>query len=162
MRMPLSHVEVKGDFIRYVLAPPSEGIISRYTEHGAGSRSSEGVLAAVGEVAIEAERGTMVGTLDCQVKIVSNGDPELHELLYYYSAPVDAVVPLAATYTLKEGRTFTENLFESTFTYNMSGSIDFANPISVPLPIVLRIIGPGRVSENESNQYCLASTIKFL
>jgi len=150
----LDYAQTDGDNIRYVLAliPVSEGIILGHTDYDQGNHCAQGTLGLVGELQIQAKRGSPVGVMSGLARISSN-DPISGCRFNHYSAPVGAVVSFEVTYTLRDGKTFTEGLFDGGFTYSYSGWVNFANPISVPKPISLRIIGPGKAPEGTSIQY---------
>ena len=150
----LDYAHTDGDNIRYVLVliPSSQGIILGHTDYDQGNHCAQGTLGLVGELQIQAKRGSPIGVMSGLARILSN-DLISGCRFNYYSAPVGAVVSFEVTYTLGDGKTFSEGLFNGGFTYSYSGLVDFANPISVPKPISLRIIGPSKVPEDTSVQY---------
>ncbi len=153
----LDYVEVVGDTVRFVLRNPTTW---RRTDYDGGNHSAQGELVPLPPLKIEATIGSTAGKLTGQAEIISNdetwyGEPRFN----YFSAPVGAVVPIEVTYALRAGKTFTADLFNSSFQYDCSGEVDFANPISIPLPVKLEILGSSRVLENSTVSY--TATVEY-
>lgn len=155
----LDHVELDGDMIRYVIQPPADGQLYQQTDFDSGDHSSQGVLGVAGPLVIEALRGSTEATMSGGVEIVSNeistyGEPRFN----FFSAVVGAVVPFSVTYQLVGGATWQPDTFDASFSYSYSGSVDFANPISVPLVVALEIRGSGQAPPDTELQYYATAT----
>lgn len=150
------HVEINGTTLRFYLKNPSD---FRRTDYNSGDHSAKGTLRPLTPLVIEATAGATTGKLTGAIELISNNLSNYSEPRFnFFSAPVGAVLPFEITYTLRSGATFNQNLFDNSFSYNGSGSVDFANPISVPLPISLEIKGSQKVLENSEIQYTTVAT----
>ncbi len=146
----IDKVEESGNILRFYLKNPTDW--SR-TDYNSGDHSAQGTLRPLAPLVIEATAGSTTGVLRGSVLLVSNtitsyGEPRFN----YFSAPVGAVLPLTIQYTLAN-TTFRANLFNSSFNYTCSGWVDFANPVSIPLPVSMVIQGSPNVFENSTVHY---------
>lgn len=122
----LQSIEIKGDVIKYTFMPPDDGILFRQTDYDAGGHSAQGELgAAESLIILEAAANATTGMMTGYVKIVSNeetyyGEPRFN----YFSAGVGELVKYRITCTLS-GAVWTENTFESSFSYSLNGVVDF-------------------------------------
>ena len=124
----LQSIEKSGSIIRYRFVPPSTGILYSYTDYNGGDHSSQGELEVAGPLVLEAEIGSSTAKMSGSMKITSNeetwyGEPKFN----HFSSYVGALVKYSISYTL-QGATWTENLFDNSFTYSLSGYIDFTPP----------------------------------
>lgn len=130
----LESVAVNGTTIQYKFQLPADGIAMNYTDYDSGDHSSQGVLATVGDLVIEAQEGASIATMKGWLEVRSNtetwyGVPKFN----YYSAPVGAKVYFQNTYRLDSG-TFSSTLFNGSFSYHASGMVDFTSTMPVPEP----------------------------
>lgn len=149
----LSRVEVSGSTIRYVLSPPTVGLIYQQTDYDAGDHSAQGSLGPSGGLVIEAQLGSASATLRGNAVVVSNdatwyGVPRFN----YYTAILGAVVPFEVVFTLS-GDTWTPTTFDRAFTYSSAGWVDFAHPVSTPRAVELAILGPARIPDEASTPF---------
>ena len=124
----LQSVEILGSIIKYTFIPPSDGIIHSHADYNAGDHSSQGELGVAGPLVLEAELGSTTGMMSGYVEIISNeetyyGEPKFN----YFSAAAGAFVRFSVTFTLYEA-VWTENLFDESFTYGLTGYVDFTPP----------------------------------
>jgi hypothetical protein len=127
-RGTLKSVEISGSTIQYIFNPPSDGILYRQTDYNAGEHSSQGELGVKGPLVLKAEIGSNTATMSGNVVVISNdmtwyGEPKFN----YFSASVGTLARYSITYTLHNSG-WTENLFDTTFTYSLSGYVYFTPP----------------------------------
>ena len=125
----LQTVEISGNTVKYIFIPPDGGILYSHTDYDAGEHSSQGVFGTAGPLVIEAQLGGTSATISGYVQIISNeetsyGVPRFN----YFSVGVGTLVKYSITYTLQGGSTWTANLFDSSFSYTLSGVIDLSPP----------------------------------
>lgn len=149
----LDRVEVSEDTVRYILQPPADGILYQQTDYDSGNHSAQGTLGVAGSLEIEAVLGSTTAVMRGQAEIISNfstwyGEPKFN----YYSSIVGAIVPFEVTYTITTG-SWTADTFDSTFSYQYSGMVDFANPVSLPQLVGLEINGSAKVPDESSTPY---------
>lgn len=149
----LDRVEVQGSTVRYVLQPAETGLIYQQTDYDAGDHSAQGTLGAAGDLILEAEIGTNVAVLRGAARIVAN-DATWYSVprFNYYSAMVGSTVPFEVVVTLT-GASWTPTTFDSSFSYQADGWVDFANPLTTPTPVEVSIYGPARVADESTMQY---------
>ncbi len=137
--MTLDQVVVTADSVHYIMRAPSDSIaFYRLDEY------TEGALAVAGPLVLSAALGSNVAVMSGVVRILENvpisrGVPGFR----YFSSRIANVVPFAATYSCTSPWTATS--FDSTFTYELAGRVDFAHPIP---PVDLQgvvIRGPRRI-----------------
>jgi len=151
------HVETSGDTLRYVLAPPADGVLYRQTDFDSGDHSAQGEIAVDGPLVIVALAGATDGLLLGRGRITSNdatwyGEPKFN----YYKAPVGSIVPFRMRYHLTAG-VFGPGLFASNFGYTGTGAVDFAHAVHPPL-VSLEIKGPARIPDQGSTTYHAIAT----
>lgn len=151
------HVEVSGSELRFILSEPADGILMEYTDFDGGYHSSAGRLGVVGPLVIEAVMGQQTAVLRGQAEILANPPTHYGDLFNLYSAPVGAVVPFEVTYRLVSGG-WSMSTFSATFSYSLTGTIDFANPVSVPLIASLEIKGSSQVPSSSSVPFAAVVT----
>jgi len=127
-RGSLKSVEISGSTIQYIFNPPSDGILYRQTDYNAGDHSSQGELGVKGPLVLIAEIGSNTARMSGNVVIVSNdmtyyGEPKFN----YFSASVGAPARYSITYTLHNSG-WTENIFNTTFSYSLTGYVYFTPP----------------------------------
>ena len=59
----------------------------------------------------------------------------------YFSAPPGSILPLELTYSLQDGAIWSLFTFDNSFDYEITGDVDFANPVPIPAGIWLFISG---------------------
>jgi hypothetical protein len=156
---PLDHVEVSGTALRYVLSPPTGGLIYEQTDYDSGNHSAQGQLGLSGPLVIEAEAGATTAVVHGNALVVANdatyyGEPRFN----YYTAMVGSVVPFQVTLTMQQGSTWTADTFSRPFTYSAAGSVDFAHPVSGPRAVSLAITGPSQIPAASTIQYVATVT----
>lgn len=124
----LQSIEISDNIIKYTFNPPTDGILYSQTDYDAGDHSSQGVLGVAGPLVLKAEIGSTTATMTGYVEIISNdvtsyGEPKFN----YFSVGVGGLVKYSMTYTLT-GAAWTENLFDTSFSYGLSGYVDFSPP----------------------------------
>lgn len=154
----LDHVDVSGTALRYVLTPPPAGSIYEQTDFDAGDHSAQGRLAPAGELVLEAETGSSTAVLRGNALIASNDATSYGDRFHYYDAVVGSVVPFEMVFTMSGG-TWAADSFSQGFSYSISGFVDFANPVSSPALVALRITGPPQVPDEFTAPY--AATARF-
>jgi hypothetical protein len=127
-RGTLKSVEISGSTIHYTFNPPSDGILYRQTDYNAGDHSSQGELGVKGPLVLIAEIGSKTARMSGNVVIVSNemthyGEPKFN----YFTASVGALARYSITYTLHDSG-WTENIFNTTFSYSLTGYVYFTPP----------------------------------
>lgn len=128
----LASVVTSESSIIYTFNTPSSGVLFSNTDYNSGNHSSQGTLGLPTSLSIVAKAGATTGILSGYTKILSNTETWYGEPLFnFYSAPVGSYVYFQQTFTL-EGSTFTPELFNSSFSYNESGFVDFTNVATVP------------------------------
>jgi len=158
-RAPFSGSEVDGTTIRYSFDPPSEGFLYKQTDYDSGNHSSNGSLGPAGPLVLEATLGSTTGTISGVVSILSNVPANYSEPRFnYWSAPMGAIVPFEATFTLRNGATFTETTFGSSFSYSNNGIVDFADASYIPPLTDLEIIGTAQVRAGSETQFHAVAT----
>jgi hypothetical protein len=116
-----------GNQIKYTFIPPSDQIFYSYTDYNSGVHSSQGELGVAGPLLLEAELGSSTAVMSGYVKIISNDETWYGEPLFnHFSAGVGALVKYSLSYTLNNA-TWTESLFNNSFSYNFNGRIDFTS-----------------------------------
>ena len=127
----LQSVEISDNIIKYTFTPPIDRIIYNQTDYNNGDHSSQGELAAIGPLVLEAEIGSTTATMSGYAKIISNDETWYGEPLFnYFSADVGTIVEFSISYTLQDA-TWTENLFDNSFTYSLSGYVDFTSLLQI-------------------------------
>jgi hypothetical protein len=149
----LDRVVVSGTTIRYLLVPPPDGVLYRQIDYDLGEHSAQGELGVAGPLVIEATPGSNRAVMRGVAMVVSNdptwyGEPRFN----YYRAIVGSVVPFEITYALASGA-WDVGTFDHAFSYSTSGRVDFAHPVSAPLPVELLVVGPTQVLQGTSVQY---------
>ena len=149
----LDRVEVSGDTVRYVLRPPTDGVIYQQTDYNGGDHSAQGTLGASGELVLEATIGSTTAVVRGAAEILSNemtsyGEPRFN----FYASVVGSVVPFEITYTRTDG-TWEADTFDGQFRYRQIGVVDFASPISVPQLVSVEITGSAQIPDDSSAQY---------
>jgi hypothetical protein len=154
----LDHVETDGTTIRYVLQPPGDGILYEQTDFDGGDHSAQGTFGVAGPLVLEATIGSATAVMRGELALRSN-DPTWYgePLFHFYTAVVGSVLPFEATYQLTSG-TWTEQSFDSTLSYWLTGWVDFANPTSVPALIGIDIVGSGQVLANGAAQFAAVAS----
>jgi hypothetical protein len=136
----VASVHVSGDRIFYVFNAPAGGVLFQNTDYDSGDHSAQGVLGAPSHLILSAKIGSSRGTMFGYTTVISNdatwyGEPRFN----FYSAPVGSEVFFKETFTLS-GASFSTDLFDTSFTYNESGFVDFTrlrnveNMAAVPEP----------------------------
>lgn len=121
----LKSVESDGQRVRYTFETPDYGLLFRNTDYDSGDHSAQGQLGAPNRLVLVAKLGSTQGKLTGYTKIVSNdetwyGQPRFN----FYSAAVGERVYFRQDFTL-QATTFTPELFDSTFSYHITGVVDF-------------------------------------
>jgi len=145
-----SRVEVSGTTVRYVLQPPANGILFQHTDYDSGDHSAQGTLGVAGPLVIEATSGSTTAVLRGQLRIMANdmtqyGEPKFN----FYSSVVGSVVPFEITLTQRSG-VWSATTFSTYFTFDTTGRVDFASPVSVPPLTAVRIVGSNQVPDHAS------------
>jgi outer membrane protein assembly factor BamB len=154
---PLDHVEVSGTTLRYVLAAPDGGLIYRQSDFDSGDHSAQGALGAAGALVVEAETGSTTAVLRGNALVVANDATSVPQF-NYYTAPVGSVVPFEISYTMQSG-TWTADAFSRSFSYSVTGFVDFAHPVSTPRAVALSITGPSRVPAEFTTRF--VATVRY-
>lgn len=128
----LASVVTTESSITYTFNTPSSGVLFSNTDYNSGSHSSQGTLGLPTSLSIVAKVGANKGVFSGYTEILSNTET-FEENFNFYSAPVGAYVYFEQTFTLEDS-TFTSELFNGSFRYNVSGFVDFTNVASVPEP----------------------------
>lgn len=135
-------VEVDGNSIAYTFHNPEDDILFKNTDYNDGFHSSQGVLCVSGPLRILADIGTSIGTMSGYTTILSNdetwyGEPRFN----YYSASVGDLIYYEIDFVLNDAF-WTEDLFDSRFSYNLSGVVDFeVSPVPAPATFYLFFTG---------------------
>jgi PEP-CTERM motif len=138
-------VEIDGVTIRYILEQPTNGVLFRNTDYNYGDHSAQGVLGVAGPLVIEAQLGASTATMTGFTEILSNDETSYGEPRFnYYSADVGDQVLFQIDYVF--GTPCTESLFDSRFTYHMTGVVDFTQVRIVPEPATVGLFGAGLAS----------------
>ena len=135
----IQSVEVIGHSIMYNFYNPLDDILFQNTDYNSGNHSSQGVLGVSGPLTIIADIGANTGTMSGYTQVLSNdetwyGEPRFN----YYSANVGDLVFYEIDFVLNN-TVWTENLFERSFSYNLSGVVDFTAS-SVPEPATIFLL----------------------
>ena len=147
------HVETSGDTLRYILTPPSGGLLYQQTDFDSGDHSSQGQINVEGPLVLQAIQGSNTAVLSGRGRIISNdatsyGEPRFN----YFHAPVGSIVPFTMTYNLFSG-TFSPTTFASAFTYHGTGWVNFVHGVTRPPLTALNIRGPRRIPDQTSIAY---------
>jgi hypothetical protein len=124
---------VTAGIINYALElAPGQTYLMHYTDYDSGDHSSQGELAPYGPMVLTTPIGSQTAVMNGYAKVVSNsatwyGEPRFN----FYSAQVGDAVPFTLTYSLL-GSTWQPGIFDTGFTYNMTGTLDFTRPIPEP------------------------------
>jgi len=156
----LNRVEVAGTTVRYLFAPPVDGILYQQTDYDSGDHSAQGTLGVAGDLVLEATVGARTATLHGLARLLSNdatyyGEPRFN----YYTALVGSIVPFDLTVTLQSG-TWSASTFSGSFSYSSTGRVNFASPVSVPALASLVIAGSAQVPENSTVAYFAVATFE--
>lgn len=149
----LDRVEVSGNTIRYHLLPPPT-FLYQQTDYAGGDHSAQGTLATAGPLVMEAIAGSPTAIMRGNALIVANdatwyGEPRFN----FYSSIVGSVVPFEQAYTLQGGQTWLADTFTHSFNYTNRGHVDFADPVSVPAAVELKVHGVAQVPDDSTVQY---------
>jgi PQQ-like domain len=147
----LDHVTVSGDTIRYFMGQPSD--LYAHQEFDNGSHFAGGSLSCAGPMTLVAIRGSATAVMSGLAMIKSNdltwyGDPQFN----YYSSIAGSIIPYQLVYQNRSG-VWTDTTFNQSFQYTLTGTIDFADPISVPALASLSIRGSSYIPDQSSVQY---------
>jgi len=147
------HVELSGDTIRYVLAPPADGLLYQQIDFDSGDHSSQGQIGVEGSLVLRAIRGSNTAVLSGRGRILSNDATDYGEPRFnYFHAPVGSIVPFTITYQLTSG-TFSATTFAGEFGYYGSGSVNFVRGVTHPPLTALDIRGPRHIPDQTSIAY---------
>jgi hypothetical protein len=121
----LKSIESDGAKVRYTFEAPEGGILFQNTDYDSGDHSAQGVLGAPKKLVLVAKIGSTKGKLSGYTKIISNdetwyGQPRFN----FYSAAVGDRVYFRQDVVLL-GASFTPELFNGAFQYNLTGVVDF-------------------------------------
>lgn len=124
-RSTLKKKVVEGDTVSYYFEQPTGGILFQNTDYDGGDHSAQGVLGAPKKLVLKAKLGSTKGALQGYATIVSNdetwyGQPRFN----FYSASVGDQVFFRQDFVLM-GTSFSEDLFDRSFTYNLTGQVNF-------------------------------------
>ena len=98
------------------------------TDYNSGFHSAQGVLATVDELILSAQIGSSVATIRGYAEVISNNETWYGEPRFnYYAANVGDLVHFEVDYELLSGATWSANIFDTQFRYNLSGMVDFTN-----------------------------------
>jgi len=151
--------ENDGTTIRYYFDPPVEGFLYKQTDYDGGDHSSNGSLGAASPLVIEATLGSSTGTMSGDVSVLSNVPANYSEPRFnYWSAPLGAMVPFVATFSLRNGVTFDETTFDADFSYSNDGEVDFADPSSIPPLTSVEIEGTAQARAGSETQFHAVAT----
>ncbi|WP_374565085.1 hypothetical protein [Ideonella sp.] len=122
----LKKVVIDGDYIRYVFDRPEGGILFQNTDYDSGEHSAQGVLGAPKAIVLVAKAGSTQGIFKGYTTVISNdetwyGQPRFN----FYSAAVGEKVYFKQNFVLLNGAVFTPTLFDTNFTYNVFGLVNF-------------------------------------
>jgi len=150
----LDHVETSGDLVRYYFTAPSDGVLYQQTDYDSGDHSAQGTLGGSDPLLLEATRGSSIAVMRGQATIVSNdatwyGEPRFN----YYAAPVGSIVPFELRYTLSSPAGWTEDTFNGSMSYFMSGSVSFVDGVTLPPLSEVTISGPPQVVGTSTFEY---------
>lgn len=153
----LARTEVDGTKVRYILIPPADSVIYQQTDYDSGDHSAQGTLKAAGPLVLEATIGSTSAILRGVARVASNeatwyGEPAFN----YYTALAGSVVPFTIRYTLSSGA-WAANTLDGSFSYTMSGFVDFVHAVSSPTLLALDISGPAQVPDRSTAQYAAAA-----
>lgn len=134
----LSSISISGSTITYTFETPENGILFQNTDYNSGDHSAQGVLGVSGPLEITADLGGTTAFLSGHTEIISNdetwyGEPRFN----YYSANVGDLVYFEVNYILGNGAVFDENLFNTDFSYNLTGQVDFTTVVPLPPAILM-------------------------
>ena len=133
-RALLDRVETSGTTIRYYFDPPIGGFVYKQTDYNSGDHSSNGSLGIVGPIVLETTVGSNSAAITGEVEILTNSPANYSEPRFnYWSAPVGAISPFSATYTLLDGVTFSETTFDTEQKIANEGTVNFAASRRPPL-----------------------------
>ncbi len=152
-RAKLDYVEVEGTTIRYHFHAPEEGFVYSQTDYNSGDHSSNGVLANYGPIVLEAEIGSDTATITSEVEIVSNTPANYPPPRFnFWDAPVGAIAPYEASFTLDNGGVFSETSFDTAQRINYAGSVDFSAARRPPL-VSIDVVGSRKVPNGTTTQF---------
>ncbi len=128
--MRVSHVERDGSALSFHLSTAE--VLYERIDYDGGEHSAHFRLERVDALVLVAVEGSTSGTLDAFVRIALDGPEDgggyRDERFHTLSAPVCAVVPLRATFTLLDGATFSERTFDGDVRYERTAVLDFRAP----------------------------------
>jgi hypothetical protein len=144
---------VSGNTIQYTFSPPVEGFVYKQTDYNSGNHSSNGSLGAFGPLVLEATLGSTTARMVGEVEILTNTPANYSEPRFnFFGAPVGSIAPFDVTFTLRNGATFTDTTFQSSFTVANSGTVDFTASRRPPL-LSVEVIGSGQVLAGSTTPY---------
>jgi hypothetical protein len=154
----LDHVEIDGATVRYVLRAPADGLMYQQTDYDSGDHSAQGSLGTTNVLVLEATIGSTTATIQGDATIVSNDATWYGDRFNYYSAVPGSSVPFKLTYTI-HGTTWQPGTFDSPFSYDNVGIVDFSHPTSTPTISELMVRGSAQVPPNASVAY--AAVVRY-
>ncbi len=121
----LKSVESDGQHVRYTFEAAEYGLLFRNIDYDSGDHSAQGELGASNKLVLVAKLGSTQGKLTGYTRIISNdetwyGQPRFN----FYSAAVGERVSYRQDFVLRSA-TFTPDLFDTTFEYDITGMVDF-------------------------------------
>jgi hypothetical protein len=117
--------------------------IGQVWDYGYSNEWTEGQLVAASPVVLRATIGSNVATLEGLATILFNnssnawGDPAD---FVPYGKPEGTVIPYSITYTLLNDVTWAPGLLNTTFDYQIAGTLDFTESLAVPEPSSLLLL----------------------
>ena len=136
----VSEQTIIDDSIIYVMDRPVGAPVFQRTDYNAGDHQAQGALASTAPLVLSAVLGSPIATFSGYAEIVSNDPTEWGEEEFnYYSAAVGDWVPFHLTYTLRDGRVWGADTFDTQFDYDINGVVDFAAAIPEP-PMALAFV----------------------
>lgn len=131
----VDNVYLDGTSINYVLDMGIGSTLFQNTDYSFGDHSAQGTLATIDQLILSAEIGSTIATITGYAEVMANdetwyGEPRFN----YYAANVGDLVYFEVDYQLLGGATWGVDLFDTQFTYNLSGLVDFTDKKSVPEP----------------------------
>jgi hypothetical protein len=140
--LSLNSVSVDENTIRYTFNPSASGFVFKQVDYNNGNHASNGTLVETAPLVLEAELGSTHAKMSGYLNISDNTLPNAFiNGFSYFSANRGEDVYFEVDYWLIGGTTWTPSLFASTFTYNLTGVVDFTRSIPEPSTYALASIG---------------------
>jgi len=134
-------VSVSGSQISYTLDLAPGSMVFNRIDYDSGDHSSNGQLVSVDALVLRATNGSSTAVLSGYARPTYNDYANYHDDRFnFFAAPVGSLVPFSVNYTLTNNAHWTPTTMDSTFSYNLAGTLDFRSAI-VPEPAAVAALG---------------------